>query len=73
MLLCGVMATTPVWIKAVSSPGKEGSPTVTRNGTLYFFSDRDAKADQDSLYVAKWENGQYGPPIKMPSTVNSGV
>jgi Tol biopolymer transport system component len=64
---------TPVWIKAVSSPSKEGSPTVTRDGTLYFFSDRDAKADQDSIYVSKLVNGEYGAPVKLPATVNSGV
>jgi Tol biopolymer transport system component len=64
---------TPVWIKAVSSVGKEGSPTVTRNGTLYFFSDRDAKPDQDSIYVSTLVNGEYGPPVKLPATVNSGV
>lgn len=63
----------PVWIRAVNSPGKEGSPTVTRDGTLYFFSDRDAKSDQDSIYVSKLVNGEYGPPVKLPSTVNSGV
>jgi Tol biopolymer transport system component len=64
---------TPVWIKAVSSPGKEGSPTVTRDGTLYFFSDRDAKPDQDSIYVSKLAKGEYSPPVKLPDTVNSGV
>ncbi len=64
---------TPVWIKAVSSPGKEGSPTVTRDGTLYFFSDRDAKPDQDSIYVSKLVNGEYTAPVKLPPTVNSGV
>jgi Tol biopolymer transport system component len=64
---------TPVWIKAVSSTGKEGSPTVTRDGTLYFFSDRDAKPDQDSIYVSKSVNGEYTAAVKLPSTVNSGV
>lgn len=64
---------TPVWIKAVSSPGKEGSPTVTRDGTLYFFSDRDAKPDQDAIYVSKLVKGEYSAPAKLPSTVNSGV
>jgi Tol biopolymer transport system component len=63
----------PEWIKAVSSPGKEGSPTVTRDGTLYFFSDRDAKPDQDSIYVSRLVNGEYAAPVKLPATVNSGV
>jgi len=64
---------TPVWIKAVSSPGKEGSPTVARDGMLYFFSDRNAKPDQDSIYVSKLVNGEYTAPVKLPATVNSGV
>lgn len=64
---------TPVWIRAVSSPGKEGSPTVTRDGTLYFFSDRDAKPEQDSIYVSRLVGGEYTAPVKLPGTVNSGV
>jgi Tol biopolymer transport system component len=64
---------TPVWVRAVSSAGKEGSPSVTLDGTLYFFSDRDGKADQDSIYVSKRVNGEYTAPVKLPAAVNSGV
>ena len=64
---------TPVWVKAVSADAKEGSPTVTRDGTLYFFSDRDAKPNQDSIYVSKLVKGEYTAPVKLPATVNSGV
>ena len=63
----------PQWLSVVNSPAKEGSPTIARDGTLYFFSDRDAPADHDSIYVSKLVNGAYTAPMRLPPTVNSGV
>lgn len=63
----------PQWLAVVNSSAKEGSPTVARDGTLYFFSDRDAQPDHDSIYVSKLVNGAYTAPVKLPPAVNSGV
>ncbi|MCU1305396.1 MAG: hypothetical protein JWN45_91 [Acidobacteriaceae bacterium] len=63
---------TPTYIAGVSSDGKEGSPTVSKDGTLYFFSDRDAKPNNNSIYRSKWEHGKYSAPEKLGPEINSG-
>jgi Tol biopolymer transport system component len=63
----------PRWIANVNSEGKEGSPSVQRDGTLYFFSDRQGGANKNSLYESKLLNGQYSAPILLPTPINSGT
>lgn len=63
---------TPHWLEHVNSDGKEGSPSVTRDGTLYFFSDRDAAPNTNSIYSAKLVNGNYVSPERLSSEINSG-
>jgi len=58
-------------IENVNSSGKEGSPTVTRTGTLYFFSDRGRDANLNSLYESKFVNGRYTAPLALPAPINS--
>lgn len=64
------------WINArpvenVNSDGKDGTPTVARDGTLYFFSDRNAESGKNSIYEAKLRDGKYQSPAKVPPPVNS--
>jgi len=66
------------WINArpvenVNSDSKEGTPTVARDGTLYFFSDRNAEPGKNSIYVAKLKEGKYQSPVMLPPPVNSGT
>jgi Tol biopolymer transport system component len=63
---------TPHWVEHVNSHDKEGSPSVTRDGTLYFFSDRGSAPNTNSIYLAKPLNGGYASPERLPSEVNSG-
>jgi Tol biopolymer transport system component len=62
----------PQWLENVNSDAKEGSPSVARDGTLYFFSDRNAAANTNSIYSARLVNGKYGNPEKLPAEVNAG-
>jgi len=64
---------SPRWIENVNSEGKEGSPSVTRDGTLYFFSDRQNSPNKNSIYESKFLDGHYTVPVLLPATINSGV
>lgn len=63
----------PRRVENVNSDAKEGSPSLSRDGTLYFFSDRDAAPNSNSIYYAKLVNGSYASPQKLPSEINSGA
>jgi len=60
------------YVENVNSDTKEGSPTVAKNGTLCFFSDRGREANSNSIYCAQWKNGAYQAPMKLGATVNAG-
>lgn len=62
----------PRWIKEINSDAKEGSPSVDRRNDLYFFSDRGAEANQNSIYVAHFRDGHYSAPEKLPAPINAG-
>ena len=62
----------PHWIKEVASEAKEGSPSVDRKNNLYFFSDRGAEANQNSIYVSHFRGGHYSAPEKLPAPINAG-
>jgi Periplasmic component of the Tol biopolymer transport system len=61
----------PHVVENVNSDGKEGSPSVARDGTLYFFSDRQQGANKNSLYESRWIDGHYTAPVRLPAPVNS--
>jgi hypothetical protein len=63
----------PQHLDHVSSPGKEGSPTVSKDGTLCFFSDRGRAANANSIYCSELRKGQYGEPQKLGPEINSEV
>jgi len=62
----------PRWIKEINSDAKEGSPSVDRKGNLYFFSDRGAEANQNSIYVAHIVGDHFSAPEKLPTPINAG-
>src|SRR5882757_9003653 len=64
---------SPRWIENVNSEGKEGSPSVTRDGTLYFFSDRQNSPNKNALYESKFLDGHYTVPVLLPASINSGT
>jgi hypothetical protein len=66
------------WIAArrvenVNSAGKEGSPSVAKDGTMYFFSDRKDGPGNNSIYESRLINGVYSRPVLMPSAINSAA
>ena len=62
----------PEWMKEINSDAKEGAPSMDRKGTLYFFSDRGAEANQNSIYTSHAVGDHYSAPDKLPSPVNAG-
>lgn len=60
-------------VENVNSAAKEGSPSVARNGTLYFFSERNGGPNQNAIYASMWVKGHYVTPQRLASPVNSGV
>jgi hypothetical protein len=57
----------------ISSPCKEGSPTVDVNGTLCFFSDRNRAANSNSIYCSERVNGKYTETKLMGAEINSAA
>ena len=62
----------PRRVENVNSEGKEGSPTVARDGTLYFFSDRGHEPNRNAIYASRLVDGHYQAPSLLPQSVNVG-
>jgi Tol biopolymer transport system component len=62
----------PEYIAAVNSDGKEGSPTVDRQGNMYFFSDRQSEVQNNAIYVSRFKEGKYSTPERLDGMVNAG-
>jgi Tol biopolymer transport system component len=62
----------PHRVENVNSDAKEGSPSVSRDGTLYFFSDRGSP-NENSIYAARLAGGSYAAPERLPAEINSGT
>ena len=52
----------------IASSGNEFYPVLTNSQNLYFTSDKDGNSD---IYYAKYSNGQYETPVKLPENINS--
>jgi len=61
----------PRHLGTVSSPGKEYSPVVTADGSLYFASDRNDGLGQGDLFVARRVGDEYGAPQNLGAVINS--
>ena len=62
----------PHRLENVNSEGKEGSPSVARNGTLYFFSDRQAGTGKNAVYESRFVKEHYEPATLLPAAINAG-
>jgi Tol biopolymer transport system component len=62
----------PHWIEELSSDAKEGSPTVDRDGTLCFFSDRGATGGNNAIYCAARLANGWSAPSRLNANVNAG-
>jgi hypothetical protein len=65
----GWTAATPL-PEPIRSPLNQGYPTVTADGTLYYFS-RESGKDNGDIYEAKKIAGEYGEPHSLGSPVNT--
>lgn len=55
----------------VNSGGAEWYPTLTRDGTIYFGSDRPGGSGATDLYRARLVNGQYAAPENLGAAINT--
>jgi dipeptidyl aminopeptidase/acylaminoacyl peptidase len=61
----------PRHLDAVSSPGAEWFPSLTRSGTLYFGSERAGGLGKSDLWRAEWRGDRFGPPENLGSVINT--
>lgn len=62
---------SPRVVENVNSQSRDGTPTVDRRGTLYFFSDRKNGPNKDSIYKATLLKRKYASPVLLPIPINS--
>jgi hypothetical protein len=55
----------------VNTDGIEGYPSVSRDGTLYFYSKREDSFGNFDLYCSQYENGKYATPINLGPEINT--
>ena len=66
-----------IWSKAEELPFNSdeystGHPALSKDDQrLYFSSDRPGGFGGTDLYVSKWENGKWGPPVNLGKEVNT--
>src|SRR4029453_13739856 len=56
-----------------NSEASEWFPTVSKNGNLYFGSERPGGKGRCDLYCSKLVDGQYGSPKNLGEPINSGA
>lgn len=57
----------------INSPGNEGAGTISADGKIFIFTacNRSDGYGSCDLYMSKWENGWWGPPVNLGRPVNS--
>ena len=55
----------------VNSDGNEWYPTLTRDGTIYFGSDRAGGKGRTDIYRSRLVDGKYGEPENLGETINT--
>jgi hypothetical protein len=55
----------------VNTDGVEGYPSVSRDGTLYFYAKKEDSFGKFDLYCSRYEKGEYQAPINLGSGINS--
>lgn len=62
---------SPRHLPELSSPGYEWFPSLTRDGTLYFGSERPGGKGKSDLWRAEWKGDRFGPPENLGETINT--
>src|SRR6185436_12085740 len=57
----------------INSETNEWFPTVSRNGNLYFGSERPGGKGRCDIYCSKLVDGKYGPPENLGEPINSAA
>ncbi|MCE7996571.1 MAG: hypothetical protein HEP71_31665 [Roseivirga sp.] len=57
----------PIYLDIINQAGHDSYPSLTRDGTLYFNSDRPGGEGGMDIYRSKLENGRYTTPINVAS------
>ena len=55
----------------VNTDGVEGYPSVSRDGTLYFYARREDSVGNFDLYCSHYENGKYTTPVNLGPEINT--
>ncbi len=55
----------------INSSGREWYPTLARNGTLYFGSDREGGKGATDIYRSRLVDGKYGVPENLGDAINT--
>jgi len=55
----------------INSQGVEGYPSVSMDGTLYFYSLREDTLGNTDLYCSKVKNGEYTAPVNLGPEINT--
>ena len=61
-----------VFPEPVTTPGHQAYPTISADGTLYFFSRSPEEGNTNFLYRSMTEGGGYGEPERLPAPLNTG-
>ena len=54
----------------VNSDKYDGYPSLSKNGNLYFSSNREG-SDGHDIWFCKWENGKYSEAVCLPAPINT--
>jgi Tol biopolymer transport system component len=63
----------PEHLDAINSDASEWFPTVSKNGNLYFGSERPGGRGRCDIYWSKLVDGKYGPPENLAEVINSST
>ena len=55
----------------INTAGVEGYPSVSKDGTLYFYAKREDSVGNFDLYCSRYENGKYATPMNLGPGVNT--
>ncbi len=55
----------------VNTDGVEGYPSVSRDGTLYFYAIKEDSFGNSDLYCSRFENGKYTTPTNLGPAINT--
>jgi Tol biopolymer transport system component len=48
-------------------------PTLSRNGNIYFYSEREGGMGKDDIYMSEWEDGRYKESRNLGNSINSNL